>query len=167
MLSEARFRQMLDMQTAVAQKVYAAVPIGEAWTHQQINGEMRRNGTSHDLRVTAGCLNTLIRCGLIQERKSGHFIRAPIRKPSPPAPQLPEIEEEPIAMPATPPKPQQSQSAIDKLSGLAARVLDVAAAMQVIAADIENAALELEEQDSMNNQQLGKLKQLQTLLKSL
>lgn len=56
---QSKFESIHRNLTTIARKVYEFVPIQEAWDCSQVCGEMRRQGVSNDLRLVAGCLNSL------------------------------------------------------------------------------------------------------------
>lgn len=145
-------------------KVLEATPIQEAWSAVAISAEMRRVGSGGaDPRATLGCLSSLVDQGLIDEVGRGQFKRVqPKEKQS--APEIKPIE---VHAPSKEPEMQSriipappAANPIDKLSKLASRLRD-------LASDMETAALELAEQAEKNEQETAKMRQLQSLLKSL
>ncbi|WP_186061010.1 hypothetical protein [Burkholderia gladioli] len=64
-------------------------------------------------------------------------------------------------------KPDEARSPITILSEIAIRLGAVCAEIKLIAADIENAALEIEGENAKNDANLAKLRQLQGLLREL
>jgi hypothetical protein len=85
-LNVTKYEQTLKQQTAIAQKVFAAIPKSEAWTARKIYAELRRlDAKVRDVRLVEGCINTLIESGLVNEHPRGHFIRTPVRQESKPA----------------------------------------------------------------------------------
>lgn len=179
MLNSARFKALHGGLTGVAQKVYKAVPISEAWTAPQISGEISRLGGNTALNIVGGCLCNLIQSGLVLERGKGLFIRAPVKE-AVPRDDIDEASEgikaatevkievkKDVAM-STAPKPQPAPvDVIDRLTALSARARSGAELMKKLAADIDTAAIEIEGQMSSNTGEMAKLKQLQILLKSL
>lgn len=175
MLTEARQAQILRAQSAVAKKVFAAVPISEPWTSNQIASELMRQRISVDFPIAVGCLNTLIRAGLVVESSPREFIRAPIR----PTPQPPSIEvsnnpkttdmaaTEATIKPQPSAKPEAKHSALDRMAKLAARATQLSADVKRLAADIENTALEIAEDYAETESKAEKLQQLQALLKGI
>lgn len=164
MMNHLAFRLAYDNQTSAAQKVYDAVPIIESWSQAQIIAEMNRVGVSLEYRVMGGCLNNLVRSGLIQEVIKGYFRRLPVR-PAPtqqPKPVAPiESKKEEImtqAMPAA--KPAVKQSPLEILASLATRAKE-------LTADIENAALAIQDQLEATEKDMEKFRQLQALLKGM
>lgn len=73
-MQHARAMNILDGQTNLAQKVFAAVPMQEFWSVQQISAEMFRL-ESHNLSKgeITGCLRTLVDAGLVNETASQTF----------------------------------------------------------------------------------------------
>lgn len=141
MLSPIKFRTALAGMTSVAQKVYEAVPIQETWPNSSIHTEMKRRGMSYDYSVLGGCLKTLVQAGLIKESTQG-FTRVAVKQ---------ETEK----MPKT-----TSASLPDQLGQLASSLRNVADQMDEI-------ALEIEEQLSSNTNAAKKLQALQAALKEV
>lgn len=151
-MTPSRYKILYASLSAIAQKVYDAVPIGEPWPMAQIYSEFRRSGGSADRNVIAGCLNTLKESHLINEKTTGQFQRAPVREKPAPAAASPEP-------PAAPPKP--------RMQAITGRLADLATTLRTLADDVELVALEMDEAATANEADLQKLKQLQQLLKSL
>lgn len=165
-MTPSRQRQLLAGQTALARKVYDAIPIAEAWSVSQIICELARVGVRHDKRVLEGCLSCLAGSGLVT-KGGGTYRRVSVNERVP-APTVPEEEE--VTMPAAAssmPPSKQPANAITHLSNLASRATELATQLRDLADDIEAAAIEVDEQFKMNGEDLQKLKQLQGLLKSL
>jgi hypothetical protein len=184
MMSDARFKVIYQGLTSAAKKVYEAIPINDMWTTSQIVTEITRSGSSMDYHIAAGCINSLIGAGLVCEPKRAHFIRTSIRIKATTAPrtakeQADQFVAETIAKvlpePATPAPTEKTmpttdakkQTPIDILSALSARALRISDDMKRLAVDIDNGALQIEDQMQADAQALQKLKQLQTLLQSL
>ena len=81
MMNHVRFEMIHRGQTSVAQKVYEAIPIAEAWSLSQINSELGRCGSSITYRVVEGCIKALVESGIVIETplRSQHFTRTPVR----------------------------------------------------------------------------------------
>lgn len=169
-MNETKFNTVYRGITEQAKKVYEAVPLGEHWNVGQIIAEISRLGHGHrDMRSVMGCLNSLKDVGLVKEPAVGMFVRTEVRlKQSDPKEK--EVKEEP-PMPAINTQPVPSQKAdltpLERIGSLSAQVLTIIQSMHQLAADIEAAAIEVEEQIEKINKDGEKLKQLQALLKSL
>lgn len=159
MLSPVKYQERLKNLSAIAAKVYAAVPASEPWSMSYINSELQRTGgITRDTRLLHGCLNSLKLAGLISEPERGVFVRVPVRQEKPKPPEsIPTIKEE-KTMPAPTPKQPRSPMAI---------LSDLAAKCKALTDEIETAALEIDEYVTAKDGDAAKLKQLQTLLKSL
>lgn len=182
-MNHARFQALLAGQTGAAKKVYEAVPISEAWATSQIVTELRRLGsTSMEHHIARGCLRALSDGGLILEQPKGQYRRRPVR----PAQIHPVLASDPVVtnapIPLTPidaivmsirptsPEKTAAQkaataSAIDKLTALSGRAIDLGVELQKLARDIDTAALEIEEQVQNAGAAGAKLRQLQALLR--
>lgn len=164
MISSARFKQIHNGMTALAQKVYAAVPISEPWSTSYIHSEMLRNGGStKDFRTVAGCLNSLIEAGLVLEPVRGTFIRSQVKE-KPTNTVTAETLKEPMS---STPTAKIEKSPVAILSGIAGRAKAASEVLRKLADDIETAALEIEENNTARDADISKLKQLQQLLKGL
>lgn len=172
MLSQKRFNAVYNSLNGAAKKVYAAVPIAERWSVPQVLGELQRRGMSHEYRVVQACLALLVDHGLAKEPVRGQFIREPVRL----ATDLSERDvplEEPMQQTVTTLKPDlctkadPKQSPIDHLGMLAARVAGLGDVLKDLSREINDTVLELQEQLEGTAADTEKLRQLQTLLKSL
>ena len=158
-MTATRIRILENQQTGVAKKVYGAVPINEAWPSKSIVSELTRQGQVRDFSIIEGCLNTLKEIGLIKEMSPGHFQRV---KPKPTA----EKEAEPMTT-----KPQNPvippTEPMDRLVAIGTKLRGLSQTFLELADDIDEATLAFEEKASGNDEELGKLRQLKGLLKSL
>jgi len=68
---------------------------------------------------------------------------------------------------ATPAPAAPASTPLDRLANLAARLRQATAMLTSIAADVENIALEIVEDNDRRDEEVKKLRQLQALLKSL
>lgn len=148
-------RQKLAGQSGIAQKVFEAVPIQEAWPPNQIGQAIARVcGSQLDGHTILGCLGRLKDAGLVREVEPQRFRRTAVSpvsikpKEAMPAPQKPA------------PQPAAPTSAIDLLAG-------IAKSMRALAGEIETAALAIEEGQAKADEDVQKLRQLQALLKGL
>jgi len=145
-------QQKLAGQTTIAQKVFQFTPVEEPWTPLQVASAMNRaTGSRIDMHILKGCLAALTDSGLARMTGSGLYQRVPVSRPS-----IPATQKEQPAM--TTPEPAAPVSAIDLLDGIAKR-------MRALAADIESAALSIEEERAKDAVVIQKAQQLQALLK--
>lgn len=162
MLSPVKYQERLKNLSAIAAKVYAAVPSSEPWSMSYINSELQRTGgITRDTRLLHGCLNSLKLAGLIQEPERGVFIRVPVRADKPKTTTEPPTSvttKEEKKMPAPTPKAPRNPLAI---------LNELASKCKALQDEIELAALEIDEYVTAKDGDAAKLKQLQTLLKSL
>lgn len=186
MMNSTRFKALYNNLSSIAQLVYQAVPIQGAWSHHQVMQELVRLGHNRPVNIVSGCLNTLVVSKLVMESSRGYFTRAPIRGkhdvPSlldPLNSVLAEDEDdisidetdiiEPVkdimALPST--VAPIVLDPIDKLTKLSARVMVMSGQLKELANDIETAALEITSQMEDKDKQMGKMRQLQALLKEL
>jgi hypothetical protein len=122
--------------------------------------------------VVSGCLSALVRAGLVQESPKGQFRRLPVR----PAVTKPEKQPEPTKHPEPTKEPVMKQAdavavpkqtPMDILADLAAHAAVITKQIQGLTADIEGAAIAIQEQMEAGEDELKKLRQLQAILKSL
>ena len=190
-MNYVRFKSVLSNMTAAAQKTYAAIPAHSAWTHDEINIELKRLGSHMEYRTMQGCINSLIGAGLVREVAGGgkgpHFLRAEVRgKPTKP---LKAQEEEAIEQPtedevttmANLHRPTQAQAQaqapaqvapavknpVDMLGELAAKTRALSAQLNSLAMEIDSAALAAQDYVEHSDKDTDKLRQLQALLKGL
>ena len=170
-MTPSRYQANLNGQTSVARKVFELVPIKEAWTPIEIVAALNRaTKSSMDFKVLTGCLNTLKESGLVREPTRGHFQRVEVKEKEE---RMVDFNARPIVTPKSPvsaaaPAPAPAaKSPIEILSEISGRLVGVNAEIKRIASDIETAALVIEEGMAANEENLGKLRQLQSILKSL
>jgi hypothetical protein len=161
MMTPAKQRQLIEGQTAIATKVYDCVPIREAWSIARICTELSATtSTRPDMRVVRGCLERLKDSNLVREIERDTWQRVPTR------------EKETTPMPEPRPtltlaKPPATTEPIDLLAGIAQRMRELGSLANAIADDIDTAAIAIAEHEAENTGNLDKLRQLQSLLKSL
>lgn len=173
-MTPATIASLLQGQTSIARKLFEFVPIAEEWSEFQIANEMRRvTGSAPDLKVTRGCLRDLADSGLIRHRNN-QFRRAQAQE------KTKQKEAEMSAAkavttlqlnPAAKAEQKHAPSPIEILGDIAGSIValgkSVAEQLQQLAGRVEEAALQIEQGQEANAESLEKLKQLQSLLKSL
>lgn len=163
-VNQSKFEQAHRGLSAIAKKVFDAVPISEGWSPTQIGHEMTRQGSGGgEVRITLGCLNTLIDMGLVSENGKGLFQRVGIRQKA--VAEIQPIEKSTVnktssIAPVTASAKPYGPGPIEILSKLSSRLRE-------LASDMDTAALELAEQVEKNDVETAKMRQLQALLKSL
>lgn len=166
-ISEARQQQVLAGQSSIAQKVFDYVPIQEVWSAHEIHGAVLSAGaTGASAYAIRRALGELKDAGLIREPAGNKFQRDPATpKPKKEQPMAKETIQNVVAIK----KPELG--ALDVLASLSSEVNAVAnelgQRMKSLAARIEEVALSVEAERESNAAQLEKLKQLQSILKSL
>ncbi|WP_186113913.1 hypothetical protein [Burkholderia gladioli] len=163
-----RAEALLQGQTAIAKKVYEAIPIQESWALKDICSALTRvTKSTIDMNIAQGCIGKLCDAGLVREASRGRWQRVEVRARA----QQVAAEEPARTIVAVPEgfiaKPDEVRSPITILSEIAIRLGAVCAEIKLIAADIENAALEIEGENAKNDANLAKLRQLQGLLREL
>ncbi len=162
----AKFEQLVQGQTGIAKKVYECVPIMDSWSTSEIANYMKtKTGSMADIRIVQGCLNTLVESGLIRNEGRNHYKRIPVEdKPK-------EVLKMKIVQPVKIEEKPTNTAAIDLLGSIASEVsamaVEINAKLKRIAKSIEDAALTVESERENSHESVEKLRQLQSLLKSL
>lgn len=174
-MTPARQQALVRGLTTVARKVFDATPINEPWSASQIDAELRRLGTPKSIHMVTGCLNGLVKDGLVTEGPLRMFQRIVPRSYEPPTPlDLNSIlkhaavpHKEPAVASTLPPKaaPVRHVSAIDRLSAFSDQARKMSAVLTAFADDLDEAALLIDEQVAGASKDTEKLRQLQALLR--
>lgn len=148
-MNHQRAMSVLDNQTTLAQKVFKAVPMQDWWSVHQISAELARQTGQTQTRVTlGGCLRTLKDAGLIDEG-SGDTYRsavkpAPVKKAEP----MGQIDDKQAPVPPS----------------LAERLMAKAQSLREQAEELDNLAVEIEEEiakaGKAGNEKLRMLREL-------
>lgn len=146
---------------SIAKKVLEAVPIQEPWSKDQISMELRRTGCNASRDVIDSCLGAIADRGLAKEPRPGMFIRVTAK---------PSLNQEPQMPPATPapiaPPPKKSEPAI-AASDTLSRLASLGSLLRRASEECDAIALDVEERVTAAGQDGEKLRQLQSLLKSI
>lgn len=152
MLTEDRVRLKLQPLPHSAQRVYDVVPIEATWSTTEIASELRRQGSIMTIEKVVFNLRILLEHRLIAEPSPRCFRRTPVRlKAAPSDAPTTTQREEPMAQQPKLVALTKAASPIDTLGVIAARLRDQATAMTNLAADIDAAALALQEQVETSN----------------
>lgn len=163
-MNQTRFQALLQGQTAVAQRVFEAVPISEAWSTGDIFNELQRQGKARDFHVVEGCLNRLKQASLVSEPARGMFRRAKVHTIT----TQPQEDSMPPSKPSTPvPAKKAPTTAVEHLAPLTARLIQLANDLKGLATEIETAALEIDQSASESTAALEKLAQFRNLLNTI
>ena len=165
-MNESRQQQILAGQSSIAQKVFTLVPIQAAWSNHEIHGAaLTAKATGASPYAIRRALGELKEAGLIREPVGGKFQRdAATPKP---------IKEQAVTQVAKQAvvSIKKSEGALDVLASLSGEVVNLAddfsKRMKVLATRIEEVALSVEAERETNAAAVGKLKQLQELLKGI
>ena len=165
-MNPVRHKSIAGSMSVAALRVLDGVPKAATWDVSAIKRELLRVGRNLDLRHISGCLNTLVQAGLVIEKPPGMFRQVEVKK----KPQNPEKEKTEMAKVAAVEKQPAAStplSPLDRLGKLSHRVLAMMEGLRELASDIDTAALEIAEEISASDEDMKKLKQLQSILKSL
>lgn len=168
-MSRSRFDAIFSGQSSIAKKVYEAVPIVESWNAKKILSELARQGITQEPRTLTGCLDTLKRSGLINELMKGEFRREVIKELSVKV-EVAQAKEavqasKPIVVAAS--LVEREISPMDILGALAARAAHLSGMVSDLSSDISDAAIEIQQRIETIGADTQKLKQLQSILKSI
>ena len=176
-MNEARFNSLYKGLNDQSKRVYQAVPIQAKWSVSQIIAEIVRVSPSkNDHRSVLFCLNALKNAGLIKESSTGMWSRVTVRaKVCEPAESIEEVETkaEEITMPTSDTKKtdavteKTTETALDRIGELSSQVITIIQSLHKLAADIDAAAIEVEEQIEKINKDSIRLKKLQEIFKDL
>lgn len=169
--SPMKIEAMLQGQTSIARKIFEFVPIAEGWSEFQIASEMHRvTGSKVDPKVFRGCLRDLADAGLIR-RRADQFSRTPIQDKTPKEAEMPKAVTTLQLKPSQPKGEKPADSPIEILGDIAGSIValgkSMAEQLHQLASRVEEAALQIEQGQEANAANLQKLKQLQSLLRSL
>lgn len=165
-MNESRQQQILAGQSSIAQKVFTLVPIQAAWSNHEIHGAaLTAKATGASPYAIRRALGELKEAGLIREPVGGKFQRdAAIPKT---------IKEQAVNQVAKQAvvSIKKSEGTLDVLASLSGEVVsladDFSKRMKALASRIEEVALSVEAERETNAAAVGKLKQLQELLKGI
>lgn len=176
-MNETRFSALYKGLSEKMKKIYQVVPISESWSLGQMMIELNRTspGQNHNQRSVNFCLGSLRDVGLVKETSSGTWIRVPVRaKVSTVADEVEEnntpAKEETVMPNETPPpvatKPSDS-TPLERIGELSSQVITIIQSLHKLAADIDAAAIEVEEQIEKIKRDSIRLKKLQEIFKDL
>lgn len=167
-MNNARLEELERSLTGIARKVLGVVPTSTEWFAKEIHSELSRTGTSIERRVVDGCLTSLIASGLVREPAPGKFIRVGPKPVITPAAEAREMSRTLILAAAASPEPAPTpREPLDVLAEAAASMRAFGKSFSDLAVQIEEAAVAIEERAEVSAADAAKLRQLQTLLKSL
>lgn len=165
-MNESRQQQILAGQSSIAQKVFTLVPIQAAWSNHEIHGAaINAKATGASPYAIRRALGELKEAGLIREPVGGKFQRDAATPKT--------IKEQAVTQVAkqTVVSIKKPEGALDVLASLSGEVVsladDFSKRMKALAARIEEVALSVEAERETNAAAVGKLKQLQELLKGI
>lgn len=160
---ESKYRGL----SAMEKKIYDAIPIQDKWTIPQIIAELTRCGSRPDHGQVLRVCRELCESGLVVEyaiggKNNGYFSRVQIEKPK-------QVEESIMAELAQ--KPTQAEVVPIKTApqkkGPMELLAELASKARQFAEELDNAALEIEQEFQTSEAKSEKLKQLQALLKGI
>jgi hypothetical protein len=165
-MNEGRFNSLYRGLPAQAKKVYDVMPPKSAVSIVKLMTELKKHHPSMcDYKVVMSCIQALLSSGLVTEKVRGEFIRVGVspKEATHPEPFRLNIPGRPIPNATQQEQQMQKDAAptpIDRLGMFAIRLRE-------LATDMEDAALELASQAEKDGLEAAKMRQLQTLLKSL
>jgi hypothetical protein len=166
-MTESRARQLLAGQSSTAQKIFQYVPIRESWSAHDIHcAALAVNATSVAVHAVRRALGELKDAGIIREPVGGKFQREALTiKLKSEQTMSKAVSETVVAI------KKHDVGALDALAALSGEVTcladEIGLRMKKLAARIEEVALSVAAEQEGNIEALGKLKQLQSLLKGI
>lgn len=165
-MNESRQQQILAGQSSIAQKVFTLVPIQAAWSNHEIHGAaLTAKATGASPYAIRRALGELKEAGLIREPVGGKFQRDAATPKTIKEQAVPQVAKQTVVSIKKP------EGALDVLASLSGEVVsladDFSKRMKALASRIEEVALSVEAERETNAAAVGKLKQLQELLKGI
>lgn len=161
----SRFNQIHKNLSIQAQKAYKAIPMDKPWDVAQILREMNRIGHSNPKSNVMIVINQLIDTGLITQPTPGLFIRVKVKSGSEDIIKTettqPMQEELPIMAENT---KKQDKNPMDILVSLSEMANKIVADVNAFKAEIEKAAIDIEERFIASEEKSKQLIQLKQLL---
>lgn len=168
-MTPARAERLVRELTNVQSKVFHAVPVREAWPDHVIMQELRRQGSNLAMDIIRGCLETLRRQNLIREdnprqfQQINHHERAngsPKEETDMASPENTTTTHRPAAAPAPASKaaePARKLSTLDRLARISLKFRE-------LADELDDIAIQADEDMKAQGQDSETLRQLQKLL---
>lgn len=165
-MNESRQQQILAGQSSIAQKVFTLVPIQAAWSNHEIHGAaLTAKATGASPYAIRRALGELKEAGLIREPVGGKFQRDASTPKTIKEQAVTQVAKQAVVSIKKP------EGALDVLASLSGEVVsladDFSRRMKALASRIEEVALSVEVERETNAAAVGKLKQLQELLKGI
>ena len=165
-MNESRQQQILAGQSSIAQKVFTLVPIQAAWSNHEIHGAaLTAKATGASPYAIRRALGELKEAGLIREPVGGKFQRDAATPKTIKEQAMTQVAKQTVVSIKKP------EGALDVLASLSGEVVNLAddfsKRMKSLATRIEEVALSVEAERETNAAAVGKLKQLQDLLKGI
>ncbi|WP_330208901.1 hypothetical protein [Pseudomonas sp. Z13] len=165
-MNESRQQQILAGQSSIAQKVFTLVPIQAAWSNHEIHGAaLTAKATGASPYAIRRALGELKEAGLIREPVGGKFKRDAATPKTIKEQAVTQVAKQAVV------SIKKSEGALDVLASLSGEVVsladDFSKRMKALASRIEEVALSVEAERETNAAAVGKLKQLQELLKGI
>ncbi len=165
-MNESRQQQILAGQSSIAQKVFTLVPIQAAWSNHEIHGAaLTAKATGASPYAIRRALGELKEAGLIREPVGGKFQRDAATPKTIKDQAVTQVAKQAVV------SIKKSEGALDVLASLSGEVVsladDFSKRMKALASRIEEVALSVEAERETNAAAVGKLKQLQELLKGI
>ena len=165
-MNESRQQQILAGQSSIAQKVFTLVPIQAAWSNHEIHSAaLTAKATGASPYAIRRALGELKEAGLIREPVGGKFQRDAATPKTIKEQAVTQVAKQAVV------SIKKSEGALDVLASLSGEVVsladDFSKRMKALASRIEEVALSVEVERETNAAAVGKLKQLQELLKGI
>lgn len=160
-MNAKKFESTYNGLTSVAKKVFDATPISEPWSISNIVTELARNGSHQEHRVVMGAMRDLCGRKLAYEVSAGMFRRVKVEgRPTKPS-EIKVAEQRTKTADVVSIKPPATKKGPMEL------LAELATKARQFAEELDNAALEIDQEFQNSEAKSEKLKQLQTLLKNI
>lgn len=162
---------LLDGQSALARKVYKAVPIAEGWTQQEITAQLfKETGSSASGSSVLGALRDLKDIKLVREMSQGIWCRSPVgaKVLGRPQAKVTSLNDDAIVHQQRKPEPLDAMA---MLIDIGAELVEFSGVvrdrMQNLASRLDDASLLIAQERETSEEGMKKFRQLQELLKGL
>lgn len=166
-MNAKKFESTYQGLTSVARKVFDVTPIAEPWPINKIVSELARTGSNQDHRVVLGAIRDLCGRKLVHEVSIGMYQRIKIEQKPKPVEAKPMAEPKPIAEAKPKTADVLTIKATQKKKGPMELLADLASKARQFAEELDNAALEIEQEFQNSEAKSEQLKQLKSLLKGI
>lgn len=166
-MTQTKAARAAESLNGVAAKVLAAMPMSEPLTVAQVCTALHRVGSRIDQPIVMGCMRALVDSGHCKEGPPQYFRRITVASQDEPEPKAKPAPAPANVVPMPMPERMTERDPLETIGALAARLRESGRQLLMFAEDLERLGIEYETRIESAGQDGAKLRQLQTLLKSL